>query len=236
MQPALCLLQRRIMRKRAETVRDATLISTLAVVLTFGSSQVAVGQTCLRGQPEPGCAGFIVLEFTGAIRLNEKAGATDQNAAFVYWSGGYLQNLDRESALGAAFKITADSDGHRYGPVLRYRRWVNQTFSISLAQALRWRQRQFHDIEIPESYSGPRFQLWRSNRSCAWCGWTPPSRRRDAVARPGGRPVRHLARPSGDARAWRADGGDLVTAASSRVRRCHRFQDNTPNASELYTP
>ena len=96
MQPALCLLQRRIMRKRAETVRDATLISTLAVVLTFGSSQVAVGQTCLRGQPEPGCAGFIVLEFTGAIRLNEKAGATDQNAAFVYWSGGYLQNLDRE--------------------------------------------------------------------------------------------------------------------------------------------
>ena len=117
-------------------MRHATLVSTLAIVLSFGSPHMAVGQVCFRGRPEPGCAGFMVLEFTSAFRLNEKSGATDQNAAFFYWSGGYLQNLNPSSALGAAFKLTADSDGHRYGAVARYRRWLSPTSSLDFAPGL----------------------------------------------------------------------------------------------------
>lgn len=117
-------------------MRCATLVSTIAIVLSFGSPHVAVGQVCFRGRPEPGCAGFVVLEFTGAVRLNDKSGPTDQNAAFLYWSGGYLQNIDPRSALGAAFKLTADSDGHRYGPVIRYRRWLSPTSSFDVAPGL----------------------------------------------------------------------------------------------------
>ena len=114
-------------------MRHAALVSTVVVVLYCGSPHVALGQSCFRGRPQPQCTGFAVLEFTGAVRLNGKSGPTDQNAAFLYWSGGYLQNIGSTSALGAAFKLTADSDGHRYGPVVRYRHWLSSTSSIDVA-------------------------------------------------------------------------------------------------------
>jgi hypothetical protein len=38
--------------------------------------------------------------------------------------------------LGAGFKLTVDSDGHRYGPVARYRRWLGSTSSIDFAPGL----------------------------------------------------------------------------------------------------
>jgi hypothetical protein len=76
------------------------------------------------------------LEFTTAVRLNEKAGRTDDAPAFLYWSGGYLRNVGARTALGATFKMTADSDGHRYGPVVRYRQWLGRTTSIDIAPGL----------------------------------------------------------------------------------------------------
>jgi len=105
-------------------------------VLALGSPAAAAGQTCFRGHPQPRCSGFTVLEFTGGIRLNQKPGPTDQSAGFAYWSGGYLRNIGPRSALGAAFKLTADTDGHRYGLVLRYRGWLGPTSSIDLAPGL----------------------------------------------------------------------------------------------------
>jgi hypothetical protein len=117
-------------------MRRATLASTLAVIFCCGWPHPATAQVCVRGHPRPQCTGFTVLEFTGAVRLNDKSGPTDQNAAFLYWSAGYLQNIGRTSALGAALKLTADSDGHRYGPVVRYRHWLSASSSIDLAPGL----------------------------------------------------------------------------------------------------
>lgn len=117
-------------------MRYAALRSTAAVVLSMASPPAAAGQVCLRGRPQPACSGFVVLEFTGAVRLNEKLGPTGRNGAFLYWSGGYLENIGLRSALGAAFKLTADSDGHRYGPVARYRRWLSRNSSIDVAPGL----------------------------------------------------------------------------------------------------
>lgn len=114
----------------------AALLGLVVGLLNFAAPVAAVGQTCFRGRPQPSCGGFIVLEFTGAVRLNEKSGPTDRNQAFLYWSGGYLENIGPSSALGAAFKLTVDSDGHRYGPVLRYRRWLSPNSSIDLAPGL----------------------------------------------------------------------------------------------------
>jgi hypothetical protein len=38
--------------------------------------------------------------------------------------------------LGAAFKLTADGDGHPYGPVLRYRQWLGPTWSLDAAPGI----------------------------------------------------------------------------------------------------
>ena len=117
-------------------MRYATLVFTAMLVATWGWPHPAFAQSCFRGHPKPRCSGFTVLEFTGAMRLNDKSGPTDQNAGFFYWSGGYLQNVGPASAVGAAFKLTADSDGHRYGPTLRYRRWLGPGSSIDVAPGL----------------------------------------------------------------------------------------------------
>lgn len=114
-------------------MHHARLVPAVVLVLSLASPRAMPAQACWQGRPQPRCSGFTVLEFTGAVRLNSKSGPTDDNAAFLYWSGGYLRNIGPSSALGAAFKLTADSDGHRYGPVLRYRHWLGPTSSIDLA-------------------------------------------------------------------------------------------------------
>ena len=111
----------------------AARVLALVAALGLGSAPLAVGQTCFRGRPQPRCSGFTVLEVTGGIRLNDKSGSTDGGVAFIYWSGGYLRNISSKAALGAAFKLTADTDGHRYGPVVRYRRWLGSTSSIDFS-------------------------------------------------------------------------------------------------------
>jgi hypothetical protein len=65
----------------------------VAVVLMAACPATLVGQVCLRGRLAPSCAGFVVLEFTGAARVNDKEGPSDQSGAFFYWSGGYIHNL-----------------------------------------------------------------------------------------------------------------------------------------------
>ena len=77
-----------------------TLIRTVGVLTLMLAVPVSLaGQTCFRGRPQPRCSGFTVLEFTGALRLNDKSGPTDEAPAFLYWSGGYLRNVGARSAL-----------------------------------------------------------------------------------------------------------------------------------------
>ena len=106
-----------------------------SLLLTFLTSRVD-SQACFRGHPRPRCSGFGVLEFSGAARLNRKVGPTDHAAAFMFWNAGYLQNVGAGSALGAVFKLTADSDGHRYGPAVRYRRWLSATWGLDLTPGI----------------------------------------------------------------------------------------------------
>jgi hypothetical protein len=104
-------------------------VSSLLII--FLPSRVD-SQVCFRGHPRPECSGFGVLELSGAARLNRKVGPTDEAAAFLFWNAGYLHNVGSRSALGAVFKVTADSDGHRYGPAVRYRRWLSPRWGLDI--------------------------------------------------------------------------------------------------------
>jgi hypothetical protein len=97
----------------------------------------AQGQVCFRGHPRDRCDGFTVLEFTAGARLSSQTSALglwygNKSPVYVSWAVGYLHNLGPQSALGAALKVAADDDGHRYGAVLRYRQWLGPTWSLDL--------------------------------------------------------------------------------------------------------
>jgi hypothetical protein len=112
----------------------ATLGFGLLISLTVVSA--AQAQLCFRGHPRPRCSGFAVLEFSGMARLNRKEGPSDQTPGIFSWHAGYLQSVGARSALGAALKLTADGDGHRFGPVLRYRQWLGPTWSLDVAPGI----------------------------------------------------------------------------------------------------
>jgi hypothetical protein len=116
--------------------RSDRLTLSFGLLLSMLLTPMAQAQFCSRGHPRPRCSGFAVLEFSGAARLNEKAAPSDQTAGLVSWSAGYLHSLGPRSALGAAFKLIADGDGHRYGPVLRYRQWLGPTWSLDAAPGI----------------------------------------------------------------------------------------------------
>jgi hypothetical protein len=107
------------------------------LVTAISITSTAEAQVCFRGHPKPRCGGFAVLEFTAGTVLNSQTSAYDRfggnSPVYVSWSAGYLQNLGQRSALGAGFKVAADDDGYRYGPVLRYRAWLGPTWSLDLA-------------------------------------------------------------------------------------------------------
>jgi hypothetical protein len=110
-----------------------------SLLLSMALPPTAQAQLCFRGHPAPRCGGFAILEFTAGARRNSETmtpGFNDQNRAYVSWSAGYLHNLGDRSAIGAAFKLAADDDGNRYGPVLRYRRWLGPTWSIDFAPGM----------------------------------------------------------------------------------------------------
>lgn len=110
-----------------------------SLLVTMALPSIAQAQVCFRGHPSPRCEGFAILEFTAGARGNTQAiepRFREPNPVYVSWSGGYLHNLGDRSALGAAFKLAADDDGNRYGPVLRYRRWLGPTWSIDFAPGM----------------------------------------------------------------------------------------------------
>jgi hypothetical protein len=120
---------------QGETVTPAIRPAFL-IVLSLAATPALPAQVCFRGRPAPTCRAFTVLEFTGALRMNGKSAQTDNSSAFFYWTAGLLVNRGERSALGAGFKVTADSDGHRYGPVFRYRRWLGPRTSLDFAPGI----------------------------------------------------------------------------------------------------
>lgn len=104
----------------------------LPILLMIAFAEPSWSQTCFRGAPRPACSGFTVLEFTGGFRLNRKPAPTDQANVLFDWDFGYLHNVSPRAAVGASYRLLADSDGNRHGPMLRYRRWLEGRTSVDL--------------------------------------------------------------------------------------------------------
>jgi hypothetical protein len=110
-----------------------------SLLVSVALPSIAQAQLCFRGHPAPRCEGFAILEVTMGVRRNAEAidpSFNDQNRAYISWSAGYLHNRGDRSAIGATFKLAADDDGNRYGPVLRYQRWLGPTWSIDFAPGI----------------------------------------------------------------------------------------------------
>ncbi len=105
--------------------------SLVAVCLT-SIARTAAAAMCFRGRAGPECTGFPVIEFAPVVRLADKPEPTDGVNSFFIWNLGGMRNIGRQSALGATLKIAADSDGHRLGPAVRYRRWLSRRTGIDL--------------------------------------------------------------------------------------------------------
>jgi hypothetical protein len=136
---------------RVWNVSLVVLGSTFLVLLL--SPGTVDAQVCFRGHPRPRCGGFTVLEFTGGARLSQATvSASGQSDIYLAWSAGYLHNVGARSALGAAFKLSADDDGSRYGAALRYRRWLGPTWSLDLAPGvLLGGSENFRSLKFPSA-------------------------------------------------------------------------------------
>lgn len=129
-----------------------TKIKAGAVLLIFmavltGNSHA---QLCWRGKPSPECRFFIVTEFGGVFPISENsAGAQTQR---LNWELGGLFNLTKRNAAGAALYFSLSKNSELYGGgKLRYRLWLNRSFSLDAGAGLMWR---LNYIESGTNYTG----------------------------------------------------------------------------------
>lgn len=107
-------------------------------------------QLCWNGKPYPECRFFIVTEFGGVLPISKKsAGAQIQR---VHWELGGLLNLNKRNAAGAALYFSLSKNSELYGGgKLRYRFWLNRSFSLDFGAGLMWR---LNYIESGTNYTG----------------------------------------------------------------------------------
>ena len=114
-------------------LRARTMAASL-VVLAF-SFPLAVSSAAdlpYDGSPSSGRSGFVVVENTWSYRLSEKPEPAASGEWLVNWQLGYLHHLDSRSSLGGSLKVSIDPEGERFGPVVRYRRWLDDSFGVDV--------------------------------------------------------------------------------------------------------
>jgi hypothetical protein len=114
-------------------MKRSNTILPVAIAMIICTFLPANAQDCYRGRPSPKCKTFWITEFGYSFRLDQQPGRYPSDANFYFtWEYGLMGNLNQKSALGAAFMLGADDDGHRYGVKSRYRRWLDKTVSVDL--------------------------------------------------------------------------------------------------------
>jgi hypothetical protein len=84
------------------------------------------------GSPPAEHPGFLVFENTYSARLNAKPEPTDGGRPMTHWQFAYLHHVDERNAWGGGVKLTADTDGYRVGPVVRYRHWLSDSVGLDV--------------------------------------------------------------------------------------------------------
>lgn len=89
----------------------------------------------LRGRPLPECTSFAITEMGVLVSLNSvDASRGDRDGSFVV-DYGWMKNRSRSSALGVTAHVDAGSRT-RFGPALRYRRWLSRRTAIDYEAGL----------------------------------------------------------------------------------------------------
>jgi len=127
-------------------------IKTGAVLLVFSAvlTGYTYAQLCWQGKPSPECRLFIITEFGGVLPVSENsAGAQIQR---LNWELGGLLNLNKRNAAGTALYFSLSKNSELYGGgKLRYRLWLNRSFSLDAGAGLMWR---LNYIESGTNYTG----------------------------------------------------------------------------------
>ncbi|HEX7079321.1 MAG TPA: hypothetical protein VF363_12935 [Candidatus Eisenbacteria bacterium] len=84
----------------------------------------------LRGRPLPECTSFAITEVGYLVPLNSvDAARGDREGSFVV-DYGWMKNRSPSNALGVVAHLDAGSYRARFGPALRYRRWLSRRTAI----------------------------------------------------------------------------------------------------------
>jgi hypothetical protein len=89
---------------------------------------------CFRGQPLPECANFVVSEVSYGGRADAYDPRSENNHLSLEM--GLMYNRGPRTALGASVSHIWSEDS-RLGVHFRYRRWLNNVFSLDLSPGLR---------------------------------------------------------------------------------------------------
>jgi len=135
---------------RVERKVKKTLVIPIVLAFIFVFTGNSYAQLCWRGKPSPECRFFIVTEFGGVLPLNDQsAGAQIQR---LNWELGGLLNFNQRNAAGAALYFSLSKNSELYGGgKLRYRFWLNRSFSLDCGAGLMWR---LNYIESGTNYTG----------------------------------------------------------------------------------
>ena len=104
----------------------------VAVVLGSAVAPLAAQhRLCLRAQPKPDCAAFLLTNAGSYVMLGRSSGgATPFRGVLDY---GFMVNVNTRDAIGASVFASLDRDGFAAGPAIRYRRWLTPSASLEVA-------------------------------------------------------------------------------------------------------
>ena len=125
-------------------------VSMIVLAYIAVLSENSYAQLCWRGKPAPECRIFFITEFGGVLPISgNNAGAQIQR---LNWELGGLLNFNKRNAAGAAFYFSLSKNSELYGGgKLRYRFWLNRSFSLDFGAGLMWR---LNYIKSGTNYTG----------------------------------------------------------------------------------
>ena len=102
---------------------------TIVLIVLLGISPLLNAQIKFRGKPAPECRSFFIVEGGGFYEMGDREFGANSDI-------GVMFNLSRRSALGGSIIHQLSADVSGLGVKLRYRYWLNSSFSLDIAPGI----------------------------------------------------------------------------------------------------
>lgn len=109
-----------------------------ALLACARAAQADRGTLCFNPQPGDRCGSFLITEFSTNVVSTEARDNHSMDRLIATDSFGLMRNLDGGSALGASLDLHLAQSELKFGPSLRYKRWLtgNQSLDLSLGYVI----------------------------------------------------------------------------------------------------